>query len=95
MSNEFVVILGLVVFILVGGACTFVLALLRQNKYLKAEVQFLGTGYNALADSRDRLEVEAKSWQFKAYEQNQKFLLACPHLTVAQVEQIEKDIKSL
>lgn len=53
MSNEFVVLLSIVVAILGGGCATWVIALLKQNEYLKAEVQFLGEEYNKVAEARD------------------------------------------
>ena len=95
MSNELVVTLGLVASVLGGGCATWVLALLRQNQYLEDEVQSIGTEYNNLSSAHRRLEVESKNWNSKAYEQNQKFLLACGYLSADQIAQIEKDIKSL
>lgn len=50
MSNEFVVILGLIVSVLGGGACTLVLALLRQNEYLKEESNLLAEDFAHLVE---------------------------------------------
>ena len=116
MSNVTLVVLGLVVSILGGGACTFILALLRQNEYLKKESASLAQDFSNLVAECDNAEknwvsnarssrdykalaaeraVEIEFWKKEAYKQNQKFLLAAPRLTIAQVEQIEKDIQSL
>ena len=116
MSNVTLVVLGLVVSILGGGACTFILALLRQNEYLKKESAALAQDFSNLVAECDNAEknwvsnarssrdykalaaehaVQIKFWSNKAYEQNQKFLLAARFLTVDQVTQIEKDIQSL
>ncbi len=116
MSNVTLVVLGLIVSILGGGACTFALALLRQNEYLKKESAALAQDFAALVEECDNAEKnwvsnarssrdykvlaeeraeQVKFWNNKAYEQNQKFLLAARHLTIDQVTQIEKDIQSL
>ena len=116
MSNVTLIVIGLFVSALGGGACTFILALLRQNEYLKAESKALAQDfsnlvaecdnaernwtsnarssrdYKALADKR---AVEIEFWKNKAFQQNQAFLLACPHLTIDQVQKIQKDIQSL
>lgn len=55
MSNVNLVLLGIFVSALGGGACTLALAILRQNRALAREVQFLGTAYNQVAESRDDL----------------------------------------
>ena len=60
MSNVTLILVGLFLAVLGGGASTFILALLKENEYLRAEVQFLGEEYNALADNRDRLVAQEK-----------------------------------
>lgn len=116
MSNVTLIVLGLFVSALGGGACTFALALIRQNSYLKKESAILveefanlveecdnaeknwissarsSRDYKALADKR---AIEIEFWKNKAFQQNQAFLLACPHLTIDQVQKIQKDIQSL
>lgn len=85
MSNELVVSLAILVSVLGGGACTLILALLRKNEYLKKEL--------LLSQENHRREVQ--SWQRKAFQQNQAFLLAAPHLRVDQVLEIQDTIQYL
>lgn len=53
MSNEFVVLLSIVVAAIGGGMSVACYFLAKQNEYLRAEVQFLGEEYNKVAEARD------------------------------------------